>query len=333
MSGSDACEPVGPRTLWPNEARDFTPWLFRNGGLLGEALGLRLRLDAAEQPVGRYRADLIGRDETNDAALVVENQLEQSDMRHFGQVITYAAGRDAGTVVWIATSFRPEHVAALRQWNEDTPEHRRYFALEVVTTRGLYSPSEVGVGFHVVVAPQGWSGTEHSENAARGRTTRKRTSAPRRVASVSTGQYQMLWDATQAVVEERRLGWVGWRLQRDTLVKMKSPLPESWFQFNWYQGVQLQTEFVVYPKTNASYARQVYQVARAAHHQLQAAYGDTDEVLLKAPGENSNKGVAIYVARAATPDEPLEPLRDWLIQSGQQLRAAVATLDLERTIL
>ena len=31
---------IDPRTVWPNEALDFTPWLRENASLLGQALRL-----------------------------------------------------------------------------------------------------------------------------------------------------------------------------------------------------------------------------------------------------------------------------------------------------
>ncbi len=38
-------------------------------------------------------------------------QLETTDHGHLGQILpTYAAGTDPTTIVWVAPSFRPEHV-------------------------------------------------------------------------------------------------------------------------------------------------------------------------------------------------------------------------------
>lgn len=73
---------------------------------LAEALGLDIELTAAEHQVGPFLLDLIGRDLTNDCVLVVENQLTQTDHGHLGQLLTYAANTDAGTVIWMAPSFR-----------------------------------------------------------------------------------------------------------------------------------------------------------------------------------------------------------------------------------
>ena len=54
---------VHPRTRWPYEARDFTPWLAKNENLelLGEELGLSLEWVATEKLVGRYFLDILAR--------------------------------------------------------------------------------------------------------------------------------------------------------------------------------------------------------------------------------------------------------------------------------
>ncbi len=65
---------VDPRTVWPHEAADFTPWLRENADALADALGLDLELTATEHQVGPFFLDVIGRDLTNDSVLVVENQ-------------------------------------------------------------------------------------------------------------------------------------------------------------------------------------------------------------------------------------------------------------------
>jgi hypothetical protein len=57
-------EEVGLRTIWPDEAGDFTPWLAKpeNLKLLGETLGIELEPDAEEVAVGRFSADIVCRD-------------------------------------------------------------------------------------------------------------------------------------------------------------------------------------------------------------------------------------------------------------------------------
>ena len=44
-------ERVDLRSVWPNEAQDFTPWLAAHIDELGEALELELELESEEAPV------------------------------------------------------------------------------------------------------------------------------------------------------------------------------------------------------------------------------------------------------------------------------------------
>src|ERR1700757_2980410 len=104
---------VPPRDVWTHEAHDFTPWLLQNVDVLSDLLGTDLELDVAEHPVGDFSLYLLGRDVSDDSVVIVENQLARSDHVHLGQILTYAAGTNPKTIVWITTSFRPEHRAAL----------------------------------------------------------------------------------------------------------------------------------------------------------------------------------------------------------------------------
>src|SRR5215203_5282830 len=117
MANLGRLQALDPRSVWPREAHDFTPWLLENEDALAEALGLDLELSAAEHPVGGFALDLVGRDMTNDCVLIVENQLSDTDHGHLGQLLTYAAGTDARTVVWLAPRFREEHRQALDYLN------------------------------------------------------------------------------------------------------------------------------------------------------------------------------------------------------------------------
>ena len=98
-------KPVDVRAVWPHEAHQFTPWLLDNADVLADTLGIELELQAEEHPVGGFSLDLMGRDFTHNTVLIVENQLAVTDHLHLGQIMTYAAGTDAKTIVWVATAF------------------------------------------------------------------------------------------------------------------------------------------------------------------------------------------------------------------------------------
>ena len=80
------------------------------------------------------------RDTATDKLVVIENQLEPTDHKHLGQLLTYAAGLEAVTVVWIAERFTDEHRAALDWLNEITAEGFSFFGLEIELWRIGDSP-------------------------------------------------------------------------------------------------------------------------------------------------------------------------------------------------
>ena len=152
-------EEVAPREIWRDEARDFTPWLLGNADYLAEVLGLEIELEAREHPVGSFSLDLYGRDVTNGCILIIENQLEPTDHRHLGQLLTYAAGTGARTVVWVSPEFRDEHRRALDFLNSSTAATHdsriRYFGVEVGVVR--IADSVPAPRFVVVASPSDWS--------------------------------------------------------------------------------------------------------------------------------------------------------------------------------
>ncbi len=153
------------RDIWSSEATDFTPWLARdeNLALLGEALGIDLELEAQEKSVGPFRADLLCKDIGTNAWVLIENQLERTDHGHLGQLLTYASGLEAVTIVWIAARFTEEHRSTLDWLNKITDERFRFFGLEVELWRIGESPA--APKFNVVSKPNDWS--RSVANAAR----------------------------------------------------------------------------------------------------------------------------------------------------------------------
>jgi hypothetical protein len=149
-------EVVPPREVWPHEAHDFTPWMLANVDVLADLLGMdQLVLEAAEHPVGGFSLDLIGKDEATNEVVIVENQLEISDHLHLGQILTYAAGTDPTTIVWVATGFRDEHRQAVAWLNDRTDEDTRFFAVQIEVIR--IGDSEPAPAFKLVAQPNDWA--------------------------------------------------------------------------------------------------------------------------------------------------------------------------------
>lgn len=146
-----------PRTAWASEALNFTPWLAlpENIALLGEALGLKLELEAREKAIGQFRADILCRDINTEHRVLIENQLEPTNHQHLGQILTYAAGLEAVTIIWIASSFNDQHRAAIDWLNKITDDNVRFFGLELELWR--IEDSVAAPKFNVISKPNEWS--------------------------------------------------------------------------------------------------------------------------------------------------------------------------------
>jgi hypothetical protein len=154
---------VGLREIWPDEAVQFTPWLAipENLNLLGETLGMQLAAERTEAAVGAFSADIIARNTADNSVVVAENQLEQTDHTHLGQILTYLAGLDAKTVIWIARRIRDEHRAAVEWLNTNTTEIFRFFAVEVEFWK--IGESLPAPRFNIVVKPNDWVKLERAQ--------------------------------------------------------------------------------------------------------------------------------------------------------------------------
>lgn len=148
---------VDLREIWVSESSDFTPWLAREDNLeiLAETLGIDLELEAQEKSVGPFRADILCKDIGTGSWVLVENQLERTDHSHLGQLLTYASGLEAVTIVWIAARFTEEHRSTLDWLNKITDESFRFFGLEVELWRIGDSPA--APKFNIVSKPNDWS--------------------------------------------------------------------------------------------------------------------------------------------------------------------------------
>ena len=127
---------VNAHEVWRREDEDFSPWLVKNFALLDEILGTELELIEREKPVGRFFADLLCVNKgSNNSLVVIENQLGRSDHGHLGKLLTYAAGLQATTVIWIATEFESEHINALAWLNRNMSNPVRCFGVKLELKR------------------------------------------------------------------------------------------------------------------------------------------------------------------------------------------------------
>jgi hypothetical protein len=147
------------RNYWPNEARDFTPWLVEHIDELADAIHVDLiEVINTNVSVGKYFADILGKIKNGPQPIkvVIENQLEKSDHDHLGKILTYAAGVDAKLIIWICKEAEDEHRAAVDWLNENTDIDISLFLIKI----GLWKidDSRPALRFEIICSPNNWKG-------------------------------------------------------------------------------------------------------------------------------------------------------------------------------
>jgi len=201
-------EKVDLRELWKGEATEFTPWLAQeeNMAQLGEAIGLELEVQEQESNVGPFRADILCKDTLTDQYVLIENQLERTDHNHLGQLLTYAAGLDAVTIIWIAKYFSEEHRATLDWLNNVTEENINFFGIEIEAYRiGESVPAPM---FNIVAKPNEWSKTV------------KKASITSQVSETKMKQMEY-WDELRKYL-----------ISTGSSLKCRNPQPQHWYNFS-----------------------------------------------------------------------------------------------------
>ena len=146
---------VNPRTVWKTESGEFTPWLAKNIEKLGDTLGKELELVETEASVGDFAVDILARDLGTGRDVIIENQFGQTDHDHLGKLMTYGAGFDVSTVVWIAETMREEHRQALDWLNRVTDTTTQFFGILIELIQ--VDDSRPAYNFRPVVFPNEWS--------------------------------------------------------------------------------------------------------------------------------------------------------------------------------
>jgi hypothetical protein len=301
---------VDPREVWTHEAQDLTPWLLQNADVLAETLGIDLELTASEHPVGGFSLDLVGRDLTNDAVLIVENQLEGTDHDHLGKLLTYTAGTAASTIVWIATSFREEHRQALDWLNENTGEDVRFFGIvmQVVEIHG----SPRAPLLKLVVEPNDWQ--KHVRAATHsGRLEGK------------GAYYVEFWRKFLDAVKSRHPNWTrATKPNSANWFSMTSPISGAQISSSFSQGGRLRHELYI-DSGDGEQNLAIFNSLLAQRESLEAAYGRPLE-FEELTGRRACR-VADYTGGDVTETDRHDEFIEWFIDAGERLRRALGSLE------
>ncbi|MGN1087438.1 MAG: DUF4268 domain-containing protein [Porcipelethomonas sp.] len=150
------------RSVWKNEASDFTVWLAEEENLtqLGDTLGIEMELINREEPAGAFSIDIFAEEVNSGRKIIIENQLENSNHDHLGKTITYASAKSAEIIIWIVKNARDEHRQAIEWLNEKTDENIEFYLLEIELWR--IGNSDIAPKFNIISAPNGWMKTNKS---------------------------------------------------------------------------------------------------------------------------------------------------------------------------
>ena len=145
------------RSVWKNEASDFTQWLAKekNIKILSDELGINIIVDETEASAGRFNVDIKAHEEDTNRTIIIENQLEMTNHDHLGKVIVYSAGLDAEIQVWIVKEVRDEHVQAVNWLNEHGDDHVNIFLVQIELWQ--IGNSELAPKFQIIAQPNNWS--------------------------------------------------------------------------------------------------------------------------------------------------------------------------------
>ena len=143
-------EAVALREVWRREDGNFTPWLADNLSVLGDALGLPLEIKDTESGLDGlpYRVDIVAA--CDGQPVVIENQLEPTDDDHLGRLLVYAAGKNAKTVIWVASEMADAHWQAMHWLNQQQGAAKFYGVVVELLKIGNSKPAPY---FKVVVVP------------------------------------------------------------------------------------------------------------------------------------------------------------------------------------
>ena len=147
---------VDIRSQWKNEEYDFTPWLAKEAHVqvLADAIGVDLEVEGIEVPIGSFKADIVAKD-GDGRTVIIENQLNKTDHKHLGQLITYASGIDARLVIWVCKEVTDEHRQAVDWLNDVTTSDVAFFACEIELWQ--IDDSRPAPRFNIVSSPNDWS--------------------------------------------------------------------------------------------------------------------------------------------------------------------------------
>ena len=298
-------ERVDLREAWPNEARDFTPWLAENIVELGEALGMDLELQDTEAAVGGYSLDILATELNSNRPVIIENQLEPTNHDHLGKLITYAAGYDANVIVWLTREFRDEHRQALDWLNQRTGEDTQFFGVVVELLR--IDSSRFAPQFRTVATPNDWR--KETASSMRGE---------KQVVSARGERYREFF---QELIDSLR--------ENHNFTNARKGQPQSWYSFSsGFRGITYGAAFdgqslarveVYIDNGGYDWNKNIFDSLFEIKDDIEAAWPST----LDWRRLDSRRASRIFVDRSGSIDDDqssLSEIKEWMVEGLVNLK-------------
>ena len=270
---------------------------------------MSLEVEQEERRVGRFSADILCKDtgSTDAGWVVIENQLETTDHSHLGQILTYAAGLEAKTCVWVAAQFHEEHRAAIDWLNEISSDDHQFFGLEIELWRIGDSPA--APKFNIVAKPNDWK-REVGRSA--------RSMEPANLTETKRLQLEY-WQALNV------------RLSSNPLLRNRKARPQHWTTFSigrsgMHLGAIVDTrenrigvELYLGDANANSYFEQLKQDKDIIETEV-----DFELVWMPLPERRACRIIGYHPMKDLSDKDSWDELQDWMVSALEQMQRAFA---------
>lgn len=287
---------VNIREIWKNEEYDFTPWLAENLDKLSKVLGFELELVDIEAPVEACFLDILAKDTSSNKYVIIENQYGNTDHKHLGQLMTYAAGYNAEAVIWISEDIKEEHRKVLDWLNEMTTEEVNFYGIQIEVFR--IDESKPAYNFKLVSFPNEWSKSSLSSS--------KDTNSTKMEA------YSIFF---QDLIDTLRTKY--------KFTNAKKGLPQSWYNYSTgIRGIAFSSNFSLGGKSRAELYidkgdmqvnKVIFDMLFEKKSLFESLYGE--ELTWERLDEKRASRIAVYRNGSIEDDSAtLEEIKNWMIQ-------------------
>lgn len=268
------------RSVWGHEALDFTRWLAQeeNISILAYELDIEIENIKPEESAGRYSVDIIADEVNTKRKVIIENQLESTDHKHLGQLITYASAHDASLIIWVVKDYTEEHKQAIDWFNRHMPEEISFFLVKIELWQ--IGNSHPAPKFNIISQPNAWA-----------KTLKKAVTQDKGSPSDLKLLQQRFWQSLKE--------FVNLKSEKSAVNYGRTPRPQHWYDISFgtskahisltFNSRSSQIGCELYIKNDES----IYSKIQSDKEKIQAELG-TDVEFMDLPGSSAFRIIKTY---------------------------------------